>query len=91
MWPSSGFGGNGQFENKSNQKDGPFSTFGNNSNSNSSSQSFFPGQPNMMQFKEPNGENYQPELGLHNNRTFLQNQFVGTDAQVCFVEPKHHL
>jgi len=92
MWQNNGFANNGPFQNNFNSDDGSFPPFRNNRSPPIPGQQLFPQQPNMMLFDNQNGEGiitneFQPEVGLFNNRAFLQNQFVNQDAQVCFVDP----
>ncbi|PVH89900.1 YTH-domain-containing protein [Cadophora sp. DSE1049] len=73
MWHhNGGFGNNGQFQNNFNQDGYPPSPFAGQL---IQGQQYFPNQPNMTQYEEPNGESFQPEVGLFNDRAYMQNQF----------------
>jgi hypothetical protein len=96
MWQNNGYGNNGQFQNGFNQESYPPSTFGPSSGPSLAGQHYFPNQQNLMQYEDANGEgfmnnDFQPEVGLYNEGTFMQNQFINANAQVCFAESGHTL
>ena len=73
MWHNNGgFGNNGPFQNNFSQDGYPPSPFAGQP---IQGQQYFSQQPNMTQYEEPNGESFQPEVGLFNDRAYTQNQF----------------
>jgi hypothetical protein len=88
MWQNNGYVNNGNFPNSFNQDDFPTSPF--TGSTGVPGQQYFPPHPhppNMMQFDNGNVEGYmsndfQPEVGLYNERAFSQNQFASPHPQV---------
>jgi hypothetical protein len=97
MWQNNGFGSNGQFQNGfNNQENYPPSPFGASPGPPLAGQQYFPNQQIMMHYEDTNGEDFmsndfQPEVGLYNEGAFMQNQFINTNSQVCFVDLDHFL
>lgn len=89
MWSNNGFSSNGQFQNGFNNKDNfPPSPFGGPPGQ---SQQYFPHQQPLMQYEDNNAEgfmnnDFQPEVGLYNEGSFMQNQFINANPQVGSVE-----
>lgn len=81
MWPNNGgVGGNGQFQNNFNEAGYPPSPFAGQPVS--GQQYFAQQQPNVMQYEDGDGESFQPEIGLFNDGSFTQNQFINSRPQV---------
>ena len=75
MWPNNGFGGNGHFQGSFNQDAFQQPGFGAGPDPR-----FFPQQPNMLPFQVQDDSNnnggFQPEVGIFNNGSYMQNQVV---------------
>src|SRR6187402_613590 len=85
MWQNNGFGNNGQIPNSFNQDGYPLAHFGSNSGQSLPGQQYFSHQsnlPDLIQYEDTNGEGFQPEVGLYNDGSFIQNQFANSQVSV---------